>query len=124
MMERLLTTDDFSQPMVLEDQNAIGTLLLRLFLLQPGTNPLHPAMGIGLVPKYRFITNADLNDLTTLIKDQIQTYLPLEYSSTAEVYLEIKPTKYLLITIIINDVKYVFDTEKSKTPVQLSEIIS
>ena len=124
MTEYLLTTDDFSQPKVLEDQNAIGTLLLRLFLLQPGTNPLHPAMGIGLVPKYRFITNADLNDLTTLIKDQIQTYLPLEYSSTAEVYLEIKPTKYLLITIIINDVKYVFDTERSKTPVQLSEIIS
>jgi hypothetical protein len=124
MKECLLTTDEFSQPMVLEDQNAVGTLLLRLFLLQPGTNPLHPEMGIGLVPKYRFITTADLNDLTTLIKDQIQTYLPLEYSSTAEVYLEIKPTKYLLITIIINDVKYIFDTEKSKTPVQLSEIIN
>jgi hypothetical protein len=124
MKECLLTTDEFSQPMVLEDQNAVGTLLLRLFLLQPGTNPLHPEMGIGLVPRYRFITTADLNDLTTLIKDQIQTYLPLEYSSTAEVYLEIKPTKYLLITIIINDVKYIFDTEKSTTPVQLSEIIN
>lgn len=124
MTEYLLSTDDFSQPKVLENQNAIGTLLLRLFLLQPGTNPLHPEMGIGLVPKYRFITNNDLNDLTTLIKNQIQTYLPIEYTTTSEVYLEIKPSKYLLITIIINDVKYVFDTEQSTTPVQLSEIIS
>jgi hypothetical protein len=123
-MECLLSTDDFSQPTVIEDQEAIGTLLLRLFLLQPGTNPLHPEMGIGLVPKYRFITVNDIDDLTLLIKEQIQTYIPIEYSSTAEVYLEIKPSKYLLITIIINDVRYIFDTENSNAPVQLSEIIS
>ena len=40
--EYLLTTDEFRNPKVLEGAKAIGILLVRLLLMEPGTNPLHP----------------------------------------------------------------------------------
>lgn len=121
MTEYLLSTDEFSQPKELTDQTAFGVLLVRMLLLQPGTNPLHPDMGVGLVPKYRFITNEDMPELTSRIKNQIQTYFPIQYSANAQVYLEIKPSKYLKITIITDGTSYVFDTEDSIAPIQLTE---
>ena len=50
MKEYLLTTNEFLVPDHVEGSDAYGLLLLRLLLLQPGQNPLHPAMGVGLGP--------------------------------------------------------------------------
>lgn len=125
MKEYLLTTNEFLEPTVVEGSDAYGILLTRLLLLQPGTNPLHPNMGVGLGPKYRFISEDDMPMLQTLIQDQVNTYLPSEFTSVVQAYLEIKPkSKYLLITIIADDTKYVFDTEDSDTPIELSDLVS
>lgn len=125
MKEYLLTTNEFLEPKVIEGSDAYGVLLTRLLLLQPGTNPLHPNMGVGLGPKYRFISEDDMPALQTLIQDQVNTYLPSEFSTVVQAYLEIKPkSKYLQITIIADDTKYVFDTEDSDTPIELSDLVS
>ena len=56
MVEHLLTTNEYLEPKTLKGADAYGTLLFRLLILQPGENPLHPRMGVGLGPKYRFIS--------------------------------------------------------------------
>ena len=125
MKEYLLSTNEYKEPKVAEGSEAYGILLTRLLLLEPGTNPLHPGMGVGLGPKYRFITENDMPMLQTLIQEQVNTYLPSEFLTTTKAYLELKPnSKYLQITIIADDTKYVFDTEDSSTPIELSDLVS
>lgn len=125
MKEYLLSTNEYKEPKVAEGSEAYGILLTRLLLLEPGTNPLHPGMGVGLGPKYRFISENDMPMLQTLIQEQVNTYLPSEFLTTTKAYLELKPnSKYLQITIIADDTKYVFDTEDSSTPIELSDLVS
>ena len=125
MKEYLLTTNVYKEPTVVEGSDAYGILLVRLLLLEPGTNPLHPGMGVGLGPKYRFISENDMPILQTLIQEQVNTYLPSEFLTATKVYLELKSkSKYLQITIIADDTKYVFDTENSSTPIELSDLVS
>ena len=125
MKEYLLSTNEYKEPKVAEGSEAYGILLTRLLLLDPGTNPLHPGMGVGLGPKYRFISENDMPMLQTLIQEQVNTYLPSEFLTTTKAYLELKPnSKYLQITIIADDTKYVFDTEDSSTPIELSDLVS
>ena len=125
MKEYLLSTNEYREPKVIYGSEAYGILLTRLLLLEPGTNPLHPGMGVGLGPKYRFISENDMPMLQTLIQEQVNTYLPSEFLTTTKAYLELKPnSKYLQITIIADDTKYVFDTEDSSTPIELSDLVS
>lgn len=125
MKEYLLSTNEYREPKVVDGSEAYGILLTRLLLLEPGTNPLHPGMGVGLGPKYRFISENDMPMLQTLIQEQVNTYLPSEFLTTTKAYLELKPnSKYLQIIIIADDTKYVFDTEDSSTPIELSDLVS
>ncbi len=123
MKEYLLTTNEFLVPDYVEGSNACGLLMLRLLLLQPGQNPVHPDMGVGLGPKYRFITEDDMNMLQDRVQDQINTYLPNEFIDKTKVYMEIKPTHYLKIIIVADDNSFVYDTEDSDTPIELSDLI-
>jgi len=125
MKEYLLSTNKYAEPTTIEGSDAYGVLLTRLLLLQPGTNPLHPDMGVGLGPKYRFLTENDMSELQTLIQEQVNTYLPSEFMNATKVFLEIKENShYLQIIVIADDTKYVFDTENSNAPMELSELIS
>lgn len=125
MKEYLLSTNEFLEPKVVEGSDAYGILLTRLLLLQPGTNPLHPGMGVGLGPKYRFISEDDMATLQSIIQEQVNTYLPSNFMNVVKAYVEIKPnSKYLQITIFADDTKYVFDTEDSSTPIELSDLVS
>lgn len=124
MNEYLLSTNIYSVPSVISSPDANGVLITRLLLLEPGTNPHHPDMGVGIGPKYRFITENDLPALRSKIQDQINTYLPLESLGESTVDLEIKEnTKYLLISITVGSTKYVYDTEESNTPIELSNLV-
>lgn len=125
MKEYLLSTNEFLEPKVVEGSDAYGILLTRLLLLQPGTNPIHPGMGVGLGPKYRFISEDDMATLQSIIQEQVNTYLPSNFMNVVKAYVEIKPnSKYLQITIFADDTKYVFDTEDSNTPIELSDLVS
>lgn len=125
MKEYLLSTNEYLEPKVVKGSEAYGILLMRLLLLVPGTNPLHPAMGVGLGPKYRYISREGLNDLQALIQEQINTYLPSNFITATKVYLTLKDnSKYLIITIIADETKYVLDTENSSTPIELTDLVS
>lgn len=121
--EYLLTTDEFRNPKVIKGANAIGVLITRLLLLEPGTNPLHPDMGVGIGPKYRYITESDMDILQSRVQDQINTYLPSLFYSATRVNLDIKKNKMLVINIIVDGVSYVYDTEETDSPIELSDLV-
>ena len=122
--EYLLTTDEFKNPKVVNGTVAIGILLLRLLLAEHGHNPLHPDMGVGLGPKYRFILESQMGQLQDRITNQLHTYLPSEFMTVTDVEMAINKDKYLCIRIIVNDQTYVYDTQESETPIQLSDLIN
>lgn len=122
MKEYLLTTNEYLEPKIVKGSEAYGILLIRLLLLMPGTDPRHPGMGVGL-PKYRFITDDFMPELQSIVQEQVDTYLPSEFSNTTRVYLELNQNKFLQIIVIADDTKYVFDTEGSVSPVSLSSMI-
>lgn len=77
MEEYTLDTDNKQQAMVYKGYEGDKMNILRLILLEPGTYPTHPTMGVGLVSKYRFKNNEDINNtLAPAIEKQIGDYLP------------------------------------------------
>ena len=67
----------FKKPIKLEGSSAVVLHIIRLLLLTPGENQSHPEMGVGLVSKHRYSFEEDLKDLEEIIREQIQTYLPM-----------------------------------------------
>ena len=104
VVEYFLGTNEFNRPSVWTDVDATYVLLIRLILLEPGTYPNHPRMGVGLVSRYRYAKADELNNLKNDIQNQISTYLP-QFSSI-DVELTLTNTKDLYIQIIINGIAY------------------
>jgi hypothetical protein len=104
VVEYFLGSNEFNRPSVWTDVDATYVLLIRLILLEPGTYPNHPRMGVGLVSRYRYAKAEELNNLKDDIQDQITTYLP-QFSSI-DVELTLTNTKDLYIQIIINGIAY------------------
>lgn len=111
--EHALSVNDFGQPLVLTDQDAIAVKLIELLLLKPGTYPTRPNMGVGLVENYRYTFFDQLEELQSEIEDQIRTYLP-EFQTTDVTLSANELTKELLITITVEGLTYalVLDGEK------------
>ena len=116
--EYLLTTNKFKEPTVVTGKQAIGLLLLRLIMLNPGTDPLHPEMGVG-INNYRFGMDV-MNTLKKRITEQINTYLP--YYSDATVSLVWAPDHTLNIEISHDDTVYVYESGQTSNPITLSDI--
>lgn len=74
--EYTLSINEFIQPKVLSGDQAAYTNIIRLFLLDPGTNQTHPEMGIGIRSRYRFSDTSEISKLREEVKTQMQTYLP------------------------------------------------
>lgn len=74
--EYLLSVNEYVQPKVLTGEAAAYTDIIRLFLLEPGTNQTHPEMGIGIRSRYRFSDTADISVLQAEVKEQMKLYLP------------------------------------------------
>lgn len=112
--EYLLSVDEFSNPQIVEGKSAIALLLSRLIILEPGSDPLHPDMGVG-IKKYRF--NSDKDVLTKIrddISKQIDTYLPTFQGS--EIEISLSNEKILNINITVGDTTYVY-TSEVETPI-------
>lgn len=74
--EYLMSVNEFVQPKVLKGQQAAYTDIIRLFLLEPGTNQTHPDMGIGIRTRYRFSDTSAISTLKSEVKTQMNLYLP------------------------------------------------
>ena len=116
--EYMISINSFRRPEVKKNQEAICMLLLRLLLLEPGSDPLHPDMGVGIT-KFRYGMNT-LDKLEKRVTDQISTYLPCYPASNVE--LEVTGDHLLKVYITINDVVYVYDSEETGIPITLDDV--
>jgi hypothetical protein len=118
--EYLLTVDQFSNPQVVEGKSAIALLLSRLMILEPGSDPLHPEMGVG-IKNYRFNNNKDaLLELKKIINEQLNIYLPNFQGS--DVTLKFTEDKILNVNITIGDTTYVYTSETNDSIDTLNDI--
>lgn len=121
MKESVLSIDKFNNPTLLNDNQTISTMIIRLFLLEPGTIQSHPNMGIGLVSKWRFCDEDQLPDLETEIYNQISIYLPSFLLNEVHVMYQ---KNVLIIEIYIGSSIYVFGTVEEFNSVSLIDILS
>lgn len=75
--EPLLSVDKYYRPLVAKGDNYATLLLVRLILCEPGTFQTHPDLGVGLVSKFRYASDVDMEVLQNRIQEQIQKYLPM-----------------------------------------------
>ena len=116
--EYMVSINAFKRPEVKKNQQAICILLLRLLLLEPGSDPLHPDMGVGIT-KYRY-SMKELEELRTKISEQLATYLPCFPAS--KIQIEVTDDHLLNVYITINDVIYVYDSKETGAPITLSDV--
>ena len=111
LKEYSLSINSFNNPDELKRADAACLLIMRLILLTPGTIQTHPEMGVGLITKYRFMYDTELQNLKKVITDQINLYLPELNLTSVELTLNPKDLKELIIQIKIENTLYVFQTE-------------
>ena len=116
--EYLFSVNKFNEPEKVEGKNAIALVLVRLIMLDPGSDPLHPTMGVG-IRKYRYGLD-NLDELRKTIEYQIETFLP-DFQN-AEVTLIRTPDHVCNIEITIDDVTYVYDSNTAPIPITLTDI--
>lgn len=74
--EFAFSVDDFKNPKVFKDAEAVMTLIVRLLLLEPGTIQSHPYMGVGIISRYRYSVAGAAQQLQSDIYQQIEKYVP------------------------------------------------
>lgn len=74
--EFCFSVDDFKNPKVFKDADAVMTLIVRLLLLEPGTIQSHPNMGVGIISRYRYSVEGSAQSLQSDIYQQIESYVP------------------------------------------------
>lgn len=76
LSEHAFSIDDFQNPKVFSNGEAVCTLLVRLVMLEPGTIQSHPEMGVGIVSRYRYSVEGAESELQADIQRQINKYVP------------------------------------------------
>lgn len=117
--EYLFSINERNEPTVLSGNRAIGMYLIELITMNPGSDPLHPNMGVG-IEKYRYGVD-NLEELRTVVEKQINTYLPI-YAG-ADVTLVETPDHLINIEISIDNTTYIYDSESAPIPITLQNIM-
>jgi len=92
---------------------------MRLLLLEPGSIPEQPEMGVGIISKYRFADSSSVDQLRLDIQKQVSTYLPNLIAVTIEVFMV---KKELRIQITADGVLYSFDTDTPNKTIGISNL--
>lgn len=116
--EYLCSIDNFNKPVVYSKQKSIALLLVRLILLEPGSDPLHPDMGVG-IRRYRYSMNT-LDELKKRVENQINTFLPCFRASSVEI--EITEDRLCNINITVDDTIYVYDSSEAPVPIRIDDV--
>ena len=112
--------DKFNRPNTVEGDVAVGTRLMELIMMEPGDDPLHPDMGVGL-NTFRYSINS-LDKLKERVESQIATYLPFYQNVTVAIIST--PDKVCNIEITIGDSMYIYDSNEVTKPIKLEDIQS
>ena len=116
--EYCASVNKLNRPVIMEGNDAIGTRLMNLIMMEPGDDPLHPDMGVG-IKRFRYSINT-LDNLRKRVEDQINTYLP--FYQGAQVSLITTPDKICNIEIVIGTTVFVYDSENASKPIILSDL--
>lgn len=101
LYEHTLSVDEFNNPKVLKNGEAMANILARLLLLEPGTFETHPEMGVGIVSRYRYSFAGHADELESDFKAQIEKYLPTFQG--VQVKVEERDNMYYITATINND---------------------
>ena len=124
-----LGTDDLGLPKV-RDMSRIETgvmnsailCIIRLILIEKGTYPDHPDLGVGIRSRYRFAFESELISLQNDIESQIAMYLPEVEPVTVTVSLENDRNDILKnkikISIIINETEYLLSYDVTSNTIE------
>lgn len=120
--EFAFSVDDFKNPKLYKNAEAVSTLLVRLLLLEPGTIQSHPDMGVGLISKYRFSVEGEGVNLQGEYQRQIEKYLPQFQGVQVSVK---EKNKQFQISVQIDDTLYgiYYDTEKTTVQTGYTNLI-
>lgn len=118
--EYLFSINNFKNPKKVEDKNSIAMRLMELMLMNPGQDPLHPDMGVGL-KNYRYGMNT-LEELRNRIENQIGTYLPM-YQNVRIAMIR-TPDKLLNIEISMGDMVFVYESSSAPVQIRLDDLKS
>ena len=110
MNEYLIAVDNYKKPKVISGNKGNYYHILRLMLMEPGTNSLFPLMGLGLRSKSRFITEDQVPDLQLELEKQLNTYLQSLMLTNVEI--NIGDDKELKITISSDSEEYNFNSNE------------
>ena len=116
--EYISSIDQYKKPVTLDGQSAIGYRLMELITMNPGDNPLHPEMGVGL-RSFRYSLNT-MGRLEERIRDQINQYLHMYQITGIELF--VSPDKILSIELAIGTTTYVYDTADTNSPVTIDDL--
>lgn len=121
--EPSLSINDFNRPKILEDREAISSLLIQLILLEPGTYSNRPTLGVGLRSRYRFNDEASLSQLRRDIADQISTFLPEFQAVDVNVYMDTRYNNEIIIEIAGDGVIYKYESSQQNSRMNLRDLI-
>ena len=77
MNEYLLDVDKRQQPKVFTKYEGDRINAFRLIMLEPGTFPTHPTLGVGLVSRWRFRdVDTIKSSLASTIEAQLKDFMP------------------------------------------------
>lgn len=105
--EYLFNVDKFNTPSKVEGENAVGLRLYNLIMMNPGDNPLHPSMGIG-IRRYRYGLN-NIDEIAKVIRAQVETFLPMYQLNDIELFYS--DDHILNISIFINGTQFQYSTD-------------
>jgi hypothetical protein len=78
--EFILDLDNYGKISSVNGLFSLARMIQTLFLLDPGSYPNHPEMGIGIKNyKFEFLDSQTLNELRMAAEKQIDKYIPNEY---------------------------------------------
>lgn len=99
-LEYTMSINNIQRPRIVKGHDAIYILLVRLALLDPGTNQAFPDMGLGLRTKYRYALEDKLTEMVSDYRNQIETYLPS--LNLVDLSAEVK-SKHLIFNVNIDN---------------------
>ena len=80
--EYCMSVDNFKRPLVYKNQQAIAVLLTRLILLNPGSDPLHPDMGVEIKVTEDKLCNIEITiDDVMYVYDSSEAPIPITLDS-------------------------------------------
>lgn len=118
MTESVLSMNDFGEPKILKNTDAIGIMIIRLLILNKGSLELHPNMGIGLIENYRHSFSDNLSKLETEIENQVFKYIT---KTPTNVDLNLV-NNILYISIYIDNKRYIFNFNTENNSIKLSDL--